>query len=203
MTPPNPYLTSDEAEASRAKTLAESDEEFSAIAPRQKTPAQAEADRVKRAEQAEIDKKKADAKRGDLKGYLAAVVTKAAELPNRKDLSDVRMEAELNELRAKVKAIEDAGIKLGEPVFLTEAEEVKYPRNEHMKHILLKKLRFLRDKQIFVEKRRNDRETAARSSKRTQELYEMKMAELRLLDAKLKDYEQILGAKNASAQQDF
>ena len=134
--------------------------------------------------------------RESVKSFLAATVTRGTELPNRKELSDVRMQAEIKELQEKIRAIEGTGVRLRDMVVLSAGEEAKYPRNEHMKHLLLKKLKQLREKQAFVIKTQNAKEVAEKTLRRTQELYEQKMAEIAVLHQKLQDLEATINQKN-------
>jgi hypothetical protein len=127
-----------------------------------------------------------------VKTYLGALASKPGapvkfQIPSAKDISKLRMEHECEELQAQIDAIQGTGIFLREVVALSPLEEAKFPPNEHMKHLLLKKLKMLTDKQRYLERKRIERESANKTLQRTQDLFDAKVRELANLKIKLEE----------------
>lgn len=110
---------------------------------------------------------------------------KAAELPTKKDISALRQNIEVRELQDKIDAIKATGVSLREVVALTAAEEATVTPQTHMKFLKQKELKLLTQKQNYLNRTKEERETAARLLQRTQELYDHKVQEVALLKEKL------------------
>jgi DNA-binding transcriptional MerR regulator len=123
---------------------------------------------------------------------LAKIV---ATNPTTKDFSRARQLEEVADLRAKIAEFQKAGVSLMEMVHLTASEEAKFPPNEHEKQLLMKHLRLLREKAAYLEKKRTEREQAAKNITKTQGLYMTKVREVAELEAKLANFEKTMTAK--------